>query len=279
MYHGVEIILATKHKKEQAIRIPFKKKLQAQISVPDNFDTDQFGTFTGEIPRKDTPYDTVIKKATMAAFKYHFDYAIGSEGSFGPHPGIYFCPADTELMSFIDVKNNLIVVESEITPETNYAFLDLFEKNHDTLEKFLEKIKFPSHAVIVRSLDNDTILGKGITCPRVLYKIIKETFYQHQGIRLETDMRAMMNPTRMKVINKLAFKLVKRLQQLCHQCGSPGFGKISLKGFLPCKLCGNKTELYQSQVLSCVKCDYQQERKRPDGLVESDPGNCSFCNP
>ncbi len=52
MLNNINIILATKHKKEQAIQVQFEEAFNANIFVPDNYDTDQFGTFTGEIPRQ-----------------------------------------------------------------------------------------------------------------------------------------------------------------------------------------------------------------------------------
>jgi hypothetical protein len=93
-------------------------------------------------------------------------------------------------------------------------------------------------------------------------------------LRLETDMRAMMNPTRMQVINKLAIKLVKRLQCDCKQCKTPGFGKVSVKGNLLCALCGTETALYQLKVLSCIKCNYQEFIPRQDGMGKADPTFC-----
>lgn len=277
MYHNIEIILASKHKKELAIRKPFEDAFYAKIFVPDNYDTDQFGTFTGEIPRKGSAYETVIAKAREACKLYNFNYSIANEGSFGPHPSIYFIPGNVELMSFIDIKNDITVVESEITTETNYSHLDITPS--DNYEQFLKTIKFGSHGVILKSLDDNSIIAKGITEIDKLHNLLRLSFQQYQTIRLETDMRAMMNPTRMRVINKLALKLADRLKKTCKKCSAPGFGKISITGKLSCKDCGSETELYQHRVLSCIKCDYEERLPREDGLIKSDPQYCPYCNP
>lgn len=277
MYQDIKIILATNHKKEEAIRKPFEDVFNAKIVVPDDYDTDQFGTFTGEIPRHDTAYDTVINKAKDASLKYGFDYAIANEGSFGPHPLMYFAATDIELISFIDHKNDIIVVESEITTETNYGHKDI---NLTTdYSDFLKKIQFGTHGLIIRCLDNNNIIAKGINQFEELVSILNSSFGRYKEIRLETDMRAMMNPTRMSIINKLTIKLVQRLQQKCHQCKMPGFGKESVEGHLLCEACGTETELYQTKVLSCIKCDYKEYFPRPDGLEKADQKDCPYCNP
>lgn len=154
MYEGVDILLATKHKKEQAIQKPFEDTFRAKIVVPDDYDTDQLGTFTGEIPRQETAYNTVIKKANDALLKYGYHYAIANEGSFGPHPYIYFAPGDMELMVFVDLEANLVIGEIEISTATNYGHIDITDKEC-RYQDFLEKAKFPSHGLIVRTLDGE----------------------------------------------------------------------------------------------------------------------------
>lgn len=277
MYSNIELILASKHKKELAIQKQFEDAFQAKIFVPSDYDTDRFGTFTGEIERQGTPYETVIAKAKEAGKAYGFDYAIANEGSFGPHPTICFSPGDVELMAFVDFRNDIVVVESEITTETNYAHLDITIL--DEYEKFLENIKFGSHGLILRALDNNNIIAKGINQIDDLCNLLKLNFQQYQTIRLETDMRAMMNPTRMKVINKLASKLVDRLRTNCKKCSMPGFGELSVSGRLLCEDCGSETEVYLHRVFQCVKCEHQEHFPRVDGLTQLDSKYCPYCNP
>lgn len=278
MYKDEAVIVATKHQKEEVIRPVFEESLGCYIHVPTQYDTDQFGTFTGEISRKLLPYETLIQKASKAAHQFGYRYAISSEGSFGPHPSLYFAPGDIEMMAFIDVDSDLIVAEIEVSSNTNYGHFDITPE--DDYKSFLEKSKFPSHGLIVRALDDkDAHTEKGIRDLRQLEMAINKAFQCCSIVRIETDMRAMMNPLRMQVIKTLAIKLAKRIQQHCPQCHTPGFGKVSAKGTLACSACSTQTELYQQKMLSCVKCEYKIYKQRDDGLKFADPAYCPSCNP
>ncbi|HAT9490883.1 TPA: hypothetical protein JBD00_06580 [Legionella pneumophila subsp. pneumophila] len=277
-YQNQRVLLASKHQKEKAIQPPFEEKLGCRIHVPADYDTDQFGTFTGEIPRKASAYETLILKAKAAAKQFGYRYVISSEGSFGPHPQLYFCPADTELMAFVDLDNDLIIAEHEVSTETNYSHIDISAT--DDYEAFLNKAKFPSHGIIVRALNSEeNYIQKGICEREQLKTAIQKAFTYSTTIRLETDIRAMMNPLRMNVINKLAVKLVHRIQQYCPQCHTPGFGKISSEGHLACISCGTPTELYLRKVLNCLKCEFKTYQARDDGLEFADQRYCPYCNP
>ena len=229
-YNKAQIILATKHGKEAVIRQPFLHHFNASIFVPPDFDTDQFGTFTGEIARVKTAFETVIEKAKVAATNYGFDYAMASEGSFGPHPAVFFAPGNVELMSFIDLKNDITVVESILSNDTNYAYIDITPNQN--YNDFLKNAKFPSHAIIVKSQNDNAIIQKGIQTIDALNKALIIGFTKYPRLRLETDMRAMMNPMRLSVIEKLAVIVVNRLKNSCRKCQAPGFGKISFSGNL-----------------------------------------------
>lgn len=277
-YLNQNVLVATKHKKEEAIRPPFEEKLGCNIHVPDDYDTDQFGTFTGEIPRKASAYETLIEKTKEAGKQFGYCYVISSEGSFGPDPVFCFCPSDTELMAFVDFENDLIIVEDESTTNTNYSHVDISIK--DDYKGFLEKAKFPTHGIIIRTLGGETdYIEKGIRCHSQLKTSIKKAFEHSSTIRIETDMRAMMNPLRMTIIKSLAEKLVRRIKQHCPQCDTPGFGKISIDGHLDCISCATPTTLYRQKVLSCLKCEFIIYQPRDDGLEFADQQYCSYCNP
>ena len=53
---------------------------------------------------------------------------------------------------------------------------------------------------------------------------------------LIADMRAHRNPTRMRVLRALSWKLAKRLERLCPKCDAPGFGSIGNRRGLPCEV-------------------------------------------
>lgn len=93
LYARKPILLASKHKKEQAISPPFNQILQCELWVPNDFDTDQFGTFIGEIARTGNQYETLIMKAKNAAEIYGYKQVIASEGNLSCEA----CSTHTEL--------------------------------------------------------------------------------------------------------------------------------------------------------------------------------------
>lgn len=61
MFKGRNLLIATKHEKEKVIAPILEKELGVKCFVVTNLDTDEFGTFTGEIDRKDDPITTAKK--------------------------------------------------------------------------------------------------------------------------------------------------------------------------------------------------------------------------
>lgn len=265
------------HKKETIIQPIFKDLIGAIIETPHDYNTDQFGTFSGEIPREGTAKETAFKKALFAMEKYNYSYGLASEGSFGPHPAMPFFPQNIETIVFIDKINNIILYEQENTNITNYCFFDFtFNEN---FEQVLEKMKFPSHGLIVRAKETNRIIAKGIHNFTRLNQSIEMAFLESTSVRLETDMRAMHNPTRMLAIASVAKKIANRLLSVCPHCSMPGFGEKSYTGNLPCQTCGSETKLYSNVVFSCLQCHHQEIAPRPDHRKFSDPTYCQYCNP
>lgn len=275
-YQNQLILLASKHKKEKAIALPFMNRLSCTLKVHD-FDTDKFGTFTGEIARTHSPYKTCVLKATTAAKQFNYTYSVASEGSFGPHPLFPFIPSAHELMVFIDRKYNWVIAEQLVSQKTNYAMLTI--NKNSNIDDFLTQVKFPSHALTLQIASNNHVIAKGINDLDVLTQHLNNSFKTINEIILATDMRAMMNPTRMEVIGELADKLALRISTPCAKCASPGFGFKTTKGKLPCNYCGSSTSLYAEEVWGCIICDHEEYKQRKDGLIEADPKFCSYCNP
>lgn len=275
-YLNQTIILATKHQKQKAIEAPFEKKLGCHLTVHE-FDTDKFGTFTGEIERLAGPYETCLLKAKTALQSSRYHLALASEGSFGPHPSIPFAPMAHEIMLFVDNENDWIISEQIFSQNTNYASLIL--DKHSRIEAFLKQVGFPSHALTLQSYPDKKVIAKGILDLETLQRYIHQGLMQYPQLLLATDMRAMMNPTRMSVLAELADKLALRIFSLCPQCQAPGFGIYNTEGALPCLDCGGPSSLYQHEVWGCIECSYQEIRNRHDGLIYSEPRFCYGCNP
>jgi hypothetical protein len=66
MFKNRELVIATKHHKEKVIAPLLEKELGVKCIVVKNFDTDQFGTFTGELARAEDAITTARKKCIAA---------------------------------------------------------------------------------------------------------------------------------------------------------------------------------------------------------------------
>ncbi len=278
MFKGRKIIIATKHQKEKVIAPILEKELGVICVTTTNLNTDLFGTFTGEIKRENDPVTAAREKCLLAMKLYNCDLAIANEGSFGPHPSTFFIPADDEIVLLIDKRNNLEILERELSTDTNFNGQEI--KSFKELMEFADRVKFPSHGIIIRKAkDDNTEIVKGIN----RFNDLKDTFDRFQlnygSVFAETDMRAMFNPSRMKVIESATRKLVKKIFSTCPKCGTPGFGVTEVKQGLPCSLCGLPTNSTLAYIYTCLKCGYEKKEMYPNNKTTEDPTYCNFCNP
>ena len=278
MFEGRKLLIVTKHKKEQVIAPILENKLGVKCFTSNVFDTDTLGTFTGDVERENDSFITVKNKCALAMNQIDCDLAIASEGSFGAHPTIPFVPADEELLFLYDKKNNLQFLERELSTETNFDALNVGSEKELIL--FANNAKFPSHALIIKkSKDDFSEMQKGITDWDTLLDKFN-FFLKQQGFAfVETDMRAMYNPTRMEVIKKATEKLIAKINSLCPQCSTPGFEVTSSKHGLPCSLCGLPTPSTLSYIYSCQRCNFIEEKMYPHNKTNEEPTFCDFCNP
>lgn len=278
MFRGRKLLIATKHKKEAVLAPQLQQAWGVECMVAEGFDTDTLGTFTGETERLADPITTVRSKCLKAMELYDCDLGIASEGSFGSHPAGFFLNADEEILILVDKKNNLEILAKELSTETNFEGKEI--RSIEQLKSFAERAMFPSHGLILRAQQNscDAIV-KGITD----WEQLTTTFYQLLkkcgAAYVETDMRAMYNPTRMTVIEKAALKLVETVKCQCDDCGTPGFRITEAKPGLPCEWCNFPTQSTLSYIYKCQKCSFSKEVKYPHKKLAEDPMYCNFCNP
>lgn len=278
MFKGRNLVIATKHEKEKVIAPILEKELGVKCFVALDLDTDELGTFTGEVERKDDPITTARKKCLLAMEITGCDLAIASEGSFGPHPSIFFAHANDEILLLIDKKNDLEIVVREISTETNFNGSEI--KTVMELQEFADNSKFPSHGLIIRKANSDfSDIVKGITNIEQLKNTFNYFISNYGRAFVETDMRAMYNPTRMNVIEKASTQLAKKINSLCPSCNIPGFGITDSKKGLPCDLCNFPTRSTLSYLYTCQKCNHIEEEQFPNGKKKEDPMYCDICNP
>lgn len=280
MYDDKIVALGTMHEKEKVISPLFFDVLGLKV-VHAKIDTDQLGTFTGEVEREGSSLHCVRKKCELAMKQCNSVLGVASEGSFGPHPVIPFAACDHEILYFIDQERGFELHQSLFSTRTNYRQQAI--SDYEVLKVFCEQTLFPSHAIIVRpnKTCQKNVIFKGVQ----RLELLKEAFLRccalsDDGIALvETDMRAHMNPTRMEVIKELANSFVKRLATPCPQCVNPGWGLVNTQKGLACQECGVATDMIKFEVFGCPKCSYKELRSRQDGIAFADARYCGICNP
>lgn len=283
-YFGRRAVLASMHWKEAALALPFMTELGIELIAAPGIDTDQLGTFSGEIARVGSMIDVAERKARLGMEAAGCDLGLASEGSFGPHPQIPIVPAGRELLTFIDHGRGLSISEVLIT-ETNYAYAGA--RHTSDLQDFLARIGFPSHAVVVspkregRAFPEGAPLFKGVRDVSALATAVAVCAKASAEAKafVETDMRAHMNPTRMRSLRPLAERLAQRLAHQCQHCHAPGYGRVDVIPGLPCSDCGAPTAWARVDVYGCMACGFREERPRADGLETTGPANCPLCNP
>lgn len=281
-YASAEIALGTKHGKERAIGPPLARALGVTLHVPAGLDTDQLGTFSGEVERPASPSETAVLKARLAIQAAGAPRGIASEGAFGPHPTAFFVSSGLEILVLVDEELGIQVAEQLLSTHTNLA-----NTTAATLDRSIRRRVagwgFPSHGLVVRANapQLEAEIRKGVRCWQQLEGAIATSARESEDGRalIETDMRAHMNPTRMRQIALLARRFAIRLANRCPDCGAPGYGRVGVEAGLPCSLCSAPTRFVRLEIDGCSRCLRRRERPRSDGLEAADPGACDYCNP
>jgi hypothetical protein len=277
-YENRKLLIVSMHHKERVIAPLFEKHLGVQCFTIDNLNTDLLGTFSGEIERESDALATAKRKCLMGMEMANCDLAVANEGSFGPHPSLFFVPADDELMLFYDKRNQLEITARELSTNTNFNGAEI--KTMNELFDFATLVKFPSHALILKKGEfNYTEMVKGIKTMDQLEQTVDLFISKFGSVWIETDMRAMHNPTRMSVIEIATKKLIEKVNSLCPNCKSPGFGITKFIDGLPCNLCSFPTKGVLSSLSECSLCHYVNENKFPLNKTFEDPMYCDRCNP
>lgn len=274
-------ILATMHKKEEVIA-PLFEELGIKVTTPASFDSDAFGTFSREVKRPGKQIEAARLKAKQVLELTGETIAIASEGSFAPHPSLPYISSNREIVIFIDRQNDLEIIGEELSIDTNHNHKLI--NNIEEAFEFTKKIGFPEHGLIVMDEENPqdkSKVFKGITTESQLIEAVDYTLKNSPigKAHIETDMRAMYNPTRMKNIEKATRNLISKINSCCPKCSTPGFEITQRTQGLPCGICYAPTLMTKSVIYQCRKCGFKKERLYPDMNEFADPSQCMYCNP
>lgn len=276
-FFGKRIEFATKHEKEKILAPLFLELGLSCRATP--VDTDEFGTFTGEIERTGGVRETLRKKNQAATKLSGERFFLASEGSFGPHPIIGFVQTDLESLLFWDRDNNCEIYAEYLGKVPVHD-----ERTHgprDDFRAFLKEIDFPNHGIIVRPENLYQPIIKGLHNERAVGQAMLDCFMASKTAKvvLAADLRANHNPTRRKAILEAGRVLIEKIKSLCPKCFYPGFGISRGVPGLICTLCGEPSPIAKAVIWTCVKCAYEEERPRPDGITSIDSSECENCNP
>jgi hypothetical protein len=278
-FEGRTVVLATMHGKEKVIAPILEKELGVKVIIPQNFDSDQFGTFTRDKARTGSQLEAARFKALAAMKLTGADIGVASEGSFGTDPSIPFIQSNLELVILIDTKNNLEIRGYHRTPDTNMS--GRYVTSVEEAIRFADEVGFPDHAVVVRKSEKrNSYIQKGIQSRDELVREVKKLLSGifTRRVYIETDMRAHMNPTRMDKIEHATNNLISNINSLCPECGAPGFVMSEVKSYMRCGQCDRPTKSPLSHMWRCQKCNTEKTITRNDKEYE-DPGMCTWCNP
>ena len=269
--------MGTMHGKEHQLAPVFAAELGAQVVAPAGIDTDQFGTFAGEVTRMHTPQAAASAKARLAMDTAKVPYGLASEASYNTWYGTLVM--HEEILLFIDDTRGIEVVEGVNTPGApgSPQLVDGVSKAAAAVRAF----GFPAQGALVKAIvEGDVrVFGKGITDMATLTKVVEAALAAadaHQ-VWVEPDLRAHHNPSRREVLTTLARRLAQRLATTCPACQCPGHGKIAVNTGLPCQACGCPTSLIAADVYGCASCAQRDVIARAADAAE--PRFCHRCNP
>jgi hypothetical protein len=277
-YRGKRAVLATKHEKLPLVAPAFAEEFGLEV-VSEEVDTDQLGTFTGEIERTLPPVETAVAKARLGIQESGLALGIASEGSIGADPLVPFLTSDIEHMVLVDAERGIVVTEVHRSLEITAVRAEVAVGQN--LEEFLQRADFPRHRLIVRPRRGDSgSVTKGIA---TLYELesaiaLAASTSSTGFVVVESDLRAHHSPSRQRNIEHVAQLLATRVSHLCPECRAPGWGRTSYEKGLRCELCNAMIpEAIRQEVLGCVACDFTAYGKV---LAErADPSICPRCNP
>ena len=271
-------ILTTKHDKLSLIAPSMQSEVDLQVNDI-NLDTDQLGSFSGEIARSGSALETAVAKAKLGIEATGIPIGLASEGSIGPDPQNPFLTSDIEIVVLVDLERDLGINESHRSFEIVAATIE-FSPGED-LSSFLVKAGFPSHHLIAKATAHGELRTlKGIDTHLALEDAI-ELLAKHSEngqVTLETDFRANHSPSRRLNIQAAAQKLAARLARLCQSCGTPGFGRVSYVTGVKCSGCGMQNpDAIAAERLCCVSCEFEIAGEIISSSIT--PERCDWCNP
>jgi hypothetical protein len=279
IFEGRKLLIATMHGKERVLAPILERELGVQTFISDKFDSDVFGTFTGEIERDGDQAEACKRKLLHAMEIEKCDLGLANEGAFWPDRVMPFLHIGQEIVMLIDKKNDLEIV-AEYRSASNFFGLEV--TSVEEAIDFAERVGFPEQGIIVRrKRGSGSGIFKDIRDIEELKRVVEANLSKwfRKSCFLETDMRAHRNPTRMKAIGEAGEMLVENILSLCDECSTPGFSVKEVVPGLECNICSMPTDLPKGVVRVCRRCGHKKVEEPVFDESKSIASFCEFCNP
>ena len=277
LYQNRKVAFLTQHGKQELVRPVLEPVLGCNVQLAMGFDTDQLGTFSGEVKRIEGQLQTARTKARIGMQLLGVPLGIASEGAIVPDPFGGLMPWNIELLIWLDDVRQIEVVGMAQGPARS---LHRVVRSLNEQEKFALEAGFPEHHLVLRpQSENDPRTRKGLSDWAQLRRAFEDCQREAHNhlVYAENDHRAFCSPTRQAMIGRAATDLVQKLQSSCPKCAMPGFAVNGHTSGLPCKLCGLPTRLARAYTWTCSSCGHH--RDEPVLQAHADPGRCDHCNP
>lgn len=289
-YAGARAALATRHGKLSIVALPLWRGVRL-TTVSVDVDTDQLGTFSGEIPRPAGPVETAVRKARLGMAATGLPVGLASEGSVSDPWGLGVGVVDRELVVLVDDEHGLIVVGRAAA--TDVVAVAATVAPGDPLDRLISRADAPPHHLVVRPAGTppptasdrpdpawvDAITKAVADEPTLREAVIRAAAVSPQGrAHVETDLRAHLCPSRRPVIAAAAADLATRLATLCPWCASPGWGVSEVASGRACSWCDGPTDEPGAYRWACPACD-ATDVCPIEPCQPGNPARCSRCNP
>ena len=276
-YQGQHAVLATMHDKGPLVA-PARRAGDGLIVQTIAVDTDVLGTFSGDVVRMASPWDTAVAKARLGMHAADRPIGLASEGSIGPDAAMPVVICSVELVVLVDDQRGIVVGEAERGFDIVTVAADVVPG--EDVGDVLRRGRFPEHAMTVRPASGiSEPIFKGIVTVEELDRAIRSCAMESSDGRalVETDLRAHQCPSRRPIIARAAGRLAARLAVCCSKCGTPGWGVIRVEFGLPCTSCGHDVHAPREDVMGCASCPATRTVLRAE--TAADPRHCEWCNP
>ncbi len=237
-------------------------------------DTDELGTFSGEVPRRYPPDETVRRKALMGRERSDAPWLVASEGTiFSSLVGLV---DDHEIVALVARHTSRVILgrASDVIPATSFGVTNATSSNE--LLEHCASADLPRHHLLVAPANHEApSIGALATLAEVRAACDYLLRYS-SSLLVQTDMRAHLCPSRRDIIARAARDLMIRCAQPCPRCGEFGFGDDGPVPGLECGACARATDEPRAQRWRCPSCALVELRTN-QGVA--DPARCAWCNP